>query len=166
MKANSISNVFGCIAIFGVGACLTACIDVLADAPADAEPDKEAVQIVEVVKPGLCLPAKCANVVDGDTIDVMVQFKVRIRLENCWCPEIHGPQKEAGIRAKVAMQKLAEGQPGYVMIPWKDSLKDMLTLDRVVGSFMANGIDVGKEQVFKKRAGKTKEEAEELFPVK
>lgn len=159
-----IQSVFLLLAIFliGVSLCLPA------EEPADAEPDDSPppARIVEVPAMGVFVPAKCINVVDGDTIDVIVQIKVRVRLDGCWAPETHGVQKEAGLRAKFAMKKLAEGQPGVLMVPWKDSLKDMLTLDRVVGGFMVNGVDVAKEQVFKKLAGKTKEDAEKMFPVK
>lgn len=134
----------------------------------DAEPAP--VPVAKVVQPelpelGSYFPARCVNVVDGDTIDVEVRKVIRIRL-NVWCCEKHGPQKEMGLKAKYAMEKIAKDRPGVVIIPWKDALKDELTLDRVLGRFVVNGTDVGKEMIRKKLGAATKEELAEMYPEK
>jgi len=49
----------------------------------------------ETPRLGLCVPVEYKRAVDGDTIDLSLpggSLKWRIRLLNCWCPELHrGP---------------------------------------------------------------------------
>lgn len=143
-------------------------VAVVCCAQPEAQPAEEpapgvVITMVEPPELGNYWPAKCVRVVDGDTIDVEVRKVYRIRL-NVWCPETKGPQKEAGIRAKEFMRKLAEGKPGVVVIPWHDEAKDELTLNRFLGRFIVNGVDVGKEMVHKKLGAETKEKLAEMYP--
>ena len=125
----------------------------------------EEVIVTEMSELGSYWPAKIPSVVDGDPVDVEVKKTIRIRL-NVWCPETHGVQKEAGLRAKFYLKKFAEGKSGVVIIPWKDSLKDELTLDRVLGRVVINGTDVGREMIRKKLGAATKAELQEMYPEK
>lgn len=133
--------------------------------PEVAEPDDTPGPIVVAEMPelGSYWPGRCVRVVDGDTIDVEVKKIIRVRL-NVWCPELHGPQREAGLKAKFTLAKAIENKVGVVVIPWKDSLKDELTLNRVLGRFVVNGDDAGGMMIRKKLGAATKEGLAELYP--
>lgn len=162
MKPVTFIAVLVAVLMCGVSLLLPQEPEVIEDAappvPADvAEP-------VLTVEAGSYWPCRVVRVLDGDTLDVEVRKVYRIRLLDCWAAELHGPQKEAGIRARVNLESLAKDKSGIVVIPWKPEAKDELTLNRYLGRLIVNGVDVGKEQVRKKLAGKTKEELGELFP--
>ena len=54
--------------------------------------------------------AKCIRVIDGDTLEMLVDlgfrvhYRVRIRLSDVDTPELRGPEKAAGERAKLAAE--------------------------------------------------------------
>jgi endonuclease YncB( thermonuclease family) len=86
------------------------------------------------------------NIVDGDTIDFEVRYRVRIRLLDCWVPELNkGPEQERQ-RGRVAMlyaRGLAGGKSATLFVPTQKarSMMDILTLDRVLGHVWLDGFD-------------------------
>jgi len=84
-----------------------------------------------------------AGVVDGDTIDVDVTFRFRMRLLDCWCPEsrtLDLAEKKRGLKAKADLAEVAAGQPIVFEIPLAgSSLAELLTLDRVLGNAWIRG---------------------------
>jgi endonuclease YncB( thermonuclease family) len=100
---------------------------------------------------GIVAHAAVDRVVDGDTVDVLFgRIKVRIRLLKCWAPEIHGPQKDRGLKAKAFLEKLLpKGTPVKVQIPTTGAtqLGDVLTLDRVLGHIWLNKKTVSEQMV-------------------
>lgn len=85
---------------------------------------------------GLTARAAVVRVVDGDTMDVMLMLPVRVRMINCWAPEITGEQKLDGIAAKEQLEKMAPvGSRVRVQVPTAeaDALGDVLTFGRVLG---------------------------------
>ena len=85
---------------------------------------------------GLTVDADVVRIVDGDTIDVEVAFRFRVRLLDCWSPEtrtLDRAEKIRGLAAKGYMLELADGARVRVHIPGSDNLADMLTLDRALG---------------------------------
>lgn len=131
----------------------------------DAAPKAEEVVVTEMPELGSYWPCRIVRCVDGDTVDVEVKKIYRIRLEKCWAPEVRGIQKEAGLRAKFYMEKIAKDKSAVVVIPWHNEAKDELTLNRFVGRVIVNGTDLGAEMVRKKLAAATKEMEEEMFPT-
>jgi endonuclease YncB( thermonuclease family) len=83
--------------------------------------------------PNITIPAKVVRVIDGDTVDVSVSTTIRVRLEDCWCPERHEPSGLAATTAARAM--MPEGSNCLVMISLEgvDEIKDVFTFGRVVG---------------------------------
>ena len=72
-------------------------------------------------------PAKCVNVVDGDTIDVVLDVGFhatrteRLRLLGVNAPELHGPTHEAGQAAKdFTSKQIATWQAAFagVQVDW------------------------------------------------
>jgi len=93
---------------------------------------------------GLTARATVERVLDGDTLDVVLQLPVRIRLLDCWAPEIHGAEKPQGIASKEQLERMAPvGSHVRVQVPTgkADALGDVLTLGRVLGHVWRDGDD-------------------------
>lgn len=95
---------------------------------------------------GLCLPCQLSRVVDGDTIEVTITGGVawRLRLIDCWCPEVRGADREKGLAAKRAAEQALEKATSMAVfvplptlpVPAKShdsplNLLGLLTFDRV-----------------------------------
>ena len=120
---------------------------------------------------GLTTKVIVTNVVDGDTIDVQIIKTVRVRLKDCWCPETRTrdlEEKEKGLAAKAHIktllgeQELYFGESKYkqaiLHIPADedDDIKDILTLNRILGYIFVDGQDVSSKMVADGHATKTK----------
>lgn len=130
---------------------------------ADAEPNKPEIEFREVPQIGICVPVYNIDVYDADTVTVEIKYKMRVRLIDCWGPEIRGPQKIAGERAKQAMRKICQGKDGLITIPWHDDIGKMTSMGRVLGKISVNGDDIGYSLIRAGHAVKTKEEAVETW---
>lgn len=127
--------------------------------PVSAKPEKPATEFREVPAMGFTGGGRVLSIQDGDTLKVEFRFIADIRLLDCWAPEIHGPTKEAGIRSREHLKKLAEGQPCIVHIPLThENIGRATTLGRILGKVYVNGDDLSYEQVRKKMATKEKPE--------
>lgn len=130
---------------------------------ADAEPKKPEIEFREVPRIGVCIPIHNITVIDGDTVEVEVKYRMRVRLIDCWAPETRGPQKVKGERAKKAMEKICQGKDGLIQIPWHDDVGKMTSMGRVLASISVNGDDIAYEMRKTGHAVKTKEEAAEAW---
>ena len=93
---------------------------------------------------GWCTSCTVTRVLDGDTIEVIVTKKMRVRLLDCWAPETHGEEKSAGIKSKRHLERIALGHTGTLFVPVEDDggLKDILTMERFLGYVWIDGDDV------------------------
>lgn len=108
---------------------------------------------------GRCMEGQITAVGDGDTLTVTVKQVFRVRLKDCWAPEIHGPQKAEGIKSFQNLQAIALGRKCRVFIPEDaEDLGKSTSLSRYVGEVWVNDLNLSSEQVAKKFACKTKEE--------
>jgi endonuclease YncB( thermonuclease family) len=99
---------------------------------------------------GLTARATVERVLDGDTLDVVLQLPVRIRLLDCWAPEIHGINKPEGVASKQQLERMAPvGSHVRVQVPTSnaDALGDVLTLGRVLGNVWREGDDESLSQL-------------------
>jgi endonuclease YncB( thermonuclease family) len=99
---------------------------------------------------GLTARAIVDRVIDGDTVDVHIVIPVRVRLLNCWAPEITGVDKIAGHEAKAAMEKLLPvGTMVHVNVPTQavDALGGVMTFGRVLGEIYVVGDDESVSQL-------------------
>lgn len=107
-----------------------------------------------VPQPGITTTGKIKRVIDGDTLEVTITKTVRIRLLSCYCPEVHGIQKENGIEARNYCQKLIDNSDPKVRIsiPTNDdgNVQDILTLNRVLGDIWLKNSDGEWENLSKK----------------
>jgi len=84
---------------------------------------------------GITARARMLRVIDGDTVDVQLEIPVRVRLKDCWAPELHGDDKIAGEKAKTALQLMAPvGTHLIVHVPTQevDALAGVFTFGRVI----------------------------------
>lgn len=88
--------------------------------------------------PGLVVDAEIVSVYDGDTITVQPLFpEMKIRLLDCWAPEIRTRDLAEKVRGYESRDNLREMLPDgarvRIHIPATGRLQDSLTLGRVLG---------------------------------
>jgi len=91
---------------------------------------------------GITARATVHRVVDGDTLDVHLLIPVRVRMLDCWAPEITGAQKPEGKASKLALEELAPvGSHVVVNVPTGhvDAMAGVLTFGRVLGNVYKPG---------------------------
>lgn len=112
---------------------------------------------------GFTTKAKAVRVIDGDTLDVEITRRIRVRLKDCWCPETRTrdlEEKERGLKAKRHLKDLLSLDTGFfnwgskgnevvLFIPAdkEGDIKDVFTFGRVVGNIFVDGEDVSDRMV-------------------
>lgn len=117
-----------------------------------------------MTQPPLGLTARCKvlDVYDGDTVTVEVRTIARVRLIDCWAPEVRtrdDAEKLRGMAARDYLAKLIEGRQGVLHIPSSveiDRLDGLLTFGRVVGRLFIDEQDVSRMMVEAGHATKQK----------
>lgn len=133
-------------------------------------------------KPGLTAPCEVVEWHDGDTCTVRVTIDVRVRLLDCWAPEVHGrsmteaekklpPEKQKEIQRQItnekqrgndskasAMKFAPVGSSGVLEIPFDGIHRsdEAFTMGRVLGRVWIGGKDVSALQVASGHATATK----------
>lgn len=118
------------LAIFGIVTALAIGIP----SPADTAPPE-----------GLTLPGQVVEVHDGDTVTVEVTTRMRVRLIDCWAPEVtmdrrvpaaeRAAAKAAGNASREHLQRMVSKSPSCKLhIPRTgDDIGDMTSMGRVLG---------------------------------
>jgi endonuclease YncB( thermonuclease family) len=102
---------------------------------------------------GLSTSAKIVEWYDADTATVDLSIRCRVRLIDCWAPEVRGKQKAEGLKSKQAMLEVCPvGSKVRLFIPATGRLQDSLTFGRVLGKIWVPGedgkwVDVAEEMV-------------------
>ena len=81
---------------------------------------------------GISAPCKIVEVYDGDTITVDVTLRVRVRLLDCWAPEL---REEGGEESRDHLSGLALDNDGtlYVTFDGNRTAGDAMSFNRVLG---------------------------------
>jgi len=103
--------------------------------------------------PGVALPCRVTHVVDGDTLDVDVTIRIRVRLLDCWAPESNEP---GGAESMAHLEQIAAGKKAVLFVPWAEHSKDMFSFGRALGRVWVGKIDLSAAQVEAGHATKTK----------
>lgn len=81
--------------------------------------------------PAIISSAKIIDVHDGDTVTVLVQKQLKIRLLDCWSPELSQPE---GISAKNYLQSILKNDDEIMVeIPLTTDVSKSLTFGRFLG---------------------------------
>lgn len=108
-------------------------------APAVAEQPK-AKPLTHTKAPALCVPAIINEIHDGDTLSVSVDFSMKIRLIDCWAPEL-----KDGVKGQVSKANLirltSKNQRCMVEIPLHDDIGKSTSLGRILGRVTVIGQD-------------------------
>tara|TARA_B100000029_G_scaffold486438_1_gene540789 strand:- start:877 stop:1320 length:444 start_codon:yes stop_codon:yes gene_type:complete len=112
---------------------------------------------------GITTDVKLVRVIDGDTVDVEITRKVRVRLLDCYAPETRTTDREEKIRGyeskkylhdmltEVFYNDLASRKKKKItlFIPADEEgeIKDNFTFNRVLGRLFINGEDVSERMV-------------------
>lgn len=94
-------------------------------------------------KPGLVLRAVVAeDAYDGDTFEAYVSVRVRVRMLDCWAPEVRGGTEEtkaAGFASRDSLRRLIpSGSQVLLEIPTTGRLRDSLSLSRPLAHVWAD----------------------------
>ncbi len=89
--------------------------------------------------PMIRVPAFVNEVHDGDTVTVHIEFSMRVRLIDCWAPELR--EGEPGRRSKANLIKLAAQKPCMVEVPLWDDIGKSTSLGRILGRVTVQGQD-------------------------
>lgn len=98
------------------------------------------------------------RVIDGDTLVVEVRQQYRVRLLDCWAPEVKGASKDAGLSAKQHLESLIirHGKDGVLSVPWHSDAASSWSMGRVLGRVWLGGNDLSELQVDSGHARKAK----------
>jgi len=98
--------------------------------------------------PAVTMPATVVDVHDGDTLTVEIRLPIRVRLLNCWSPELREPGGEA---ARDHLRKLALGKKCLLHLPLDGARRtdDVLTFGRLLARVWIDGdsVDVSAKMV-------------------
>lgn len=105
-------------------------------------------------------PCKVVSVYDGDTVVIeFIPQRARVRLIDCWCPEVRTKDKEEksrGIKARDYLKSLAEGKDAVLFTPHQRDIGRETTLGRVLGRLYVDGRDLSELMVESGHATKMK----------
>lgn len=111
-------------------------------------------QDVSLVTPQLTVPCELVEVYDGDTVTVRLTLDVRVRLLDCWSPEVKtrdAVEKEYGIHSRETMKELLQGEQLLLEVPLSDvdRFDDLFTFGRLLArlKLVDSGLDASEEMV-------------------
>lgn len=136
--------------------------------PAGQE-DFTAPKAAQAKKFSIHLPCRVVEVVDGDTLTCRVTLDVRVRLLDCWAPELRGEtqaEKDKAVASKKHLVAIAENKAGglFVLLDGTKRLDDVLSFGRVLGRVWVHGAgDLSSKQVATGHAFRRKLELEQAL---
>jgi endonuclease YncB( thermonuclease family) len=111
----------------------------------DGDTVEVAQEAVELPELGWISNGHLIRVIDGDTVEVAITRKVRVRLRNCWAPELEPieqrrrwgkyPPDNTGAASHLHLSQLAEGYQVRVFVAGSpdDEFSDVTSMGRVIG---------------------------------
>ena len=92
---------------------------------------------------GWTTTCRVIDVYDGDTITVEVTKRLKVRLLDCWAPEVRGATRAEGIAARDSLRAIALEQQAVLHIPshTEGEIWRLWTFGRVLGRVWVRGGD-------------------------
>lgn len=108
--------------------------------------------------PGYCTEATVTRIIDGDTIEIEVKRKVKIRLLGI---DVHEKNTENGKEAILFLEHNVKGEKVLLFIPANkaDILMDISSFERILGEIWVDNKNLSsilREEGFEKSETKTK----------
>lgn len=103
--------------------------------------------------PGLVVNGRITNVVDGDTLDMEIRVRVRVRLLSAWVPDTNRDstlaERDAADAATRHLEDIALGEPATLFVPFTGarSVGSLFSFDRVLGRVWVYETDLSEAQV-------------------
>lgn len=90
--------------------------------------------------PGLTARCRVIEVYDGDTVTVEMRIPVRVRLLDCWAPEL---REDGGEESREHLDWIAGLEDGMLWVPWGDARRagDVWSFNRILGHVWIDGSD-------------------------
>lgn len=114
-----------------------------------------------IPEPGWSVRCRVVEVYDGDTVVVEWSHRARVRLLDCWAPEVRTSdidEKQAGEEARDWLKDRAEGKAAVLWVPVDQvDMGKSTTLGRYLGRVYVDGKDISKQMVEAGYATATKE---------
>lgn len=99
--------------------------------------------IAAAAAPEMATTVACrvVRVIDGDTVEVVVQQVYRVRLIDCWAPETRGDSKTQGLASKEHLREHIgrHGLDAVLSVPWSEDSAKSWSLGRVLGRIWLRG---------------------------
>ena len=75
------------------------------------------------------------SVYDGDTLTVEIKQRVKVRLLECWAPEVRGKERPKGLVSRGALRNMVDGRKVLLYVPTTKAkhVGDMFSFGRVLG---------------------------------
>ena len=114
----------------------------------------------EPPKPSITFRGQIVKVIDGDTIELEVVRRVRVRIQDCWAPETRTrdlDEKQRGLAAKAFLETLAFRQTAIVHVPMpSDRFGDATSMGRVIGDVWIGDDSIADVMIAAGHATRTK----------
>lgn len=111
-------------------------------------------------KPSITFRGRIAKVIDGDTIEIEVVRRVRVRIRDCWAPETRTrdlDEKQRGLAAKAFLESIAFRQHAIVHVPMpSDRFGDATSMGRVIGDVWIGDDSIADVMIAAGHATRTK----------
>lgn len=84
---------------------------------------------------GWTTSGRIVRVLDGDTIEMEVVKRIRVRLLDCWAPETRGDERDSGMVSRQYLHDMAHQQPAILHVPTVGSrhVGEATSMGRVLG---------------------------------
>jgi micrococcal nuclease len=100
-----------------------------------------AVAIAKAPPAGYTTECRIIDVYDGDTITVEITKRLKVRMLDCWAPEVRGNSREEGLISRDTLRNLALDKDAIIHIPAanKGEIWRIMTFGRVLAHVWVKG---------------------------
>lgn len=90
---------------------------------------------------GITANVHVISVYDGDTITVEIKQRVKVRLLDCWAPEVRGKERSKGLVSRDALRNMIDNRDVVLHVPTAKAkhVGDVFSFGRVLGHVWASG---------------------------
>ena len=96
---------------------------------------------------GITARAYVTRILDGDTVELELRLPVRVRLLDCWAPELRTPEGPASKEALTKLLPVGSKVVLHVPTTKAKNASDVLTFGRVLGHIWRKGKNASAEMV-------------------